>query len=670
MPQVADPPAEPKPDAPRRPDTTLHRSLSGPIERIRAEDDGDDKVHRYQFKASSDSPVEMWRGVYEILDHTAEGIRLDWLNSGNAPALDMHNRWEQVGVIESARLEGQNIIVTVRVAPSQTDLIKDLEAGIIRNVSIGYRVHNEHLESREVDEQGDTIKATWRVTDWEPTEVSFVSIPADKSVGLGRSDEETAELKTRVKFLEHKLQSDSDNKPDPNRSQPNTTMPETADPPKKPSTIEIGEARQQRDDAVKAERERVAAINAIAGKARESGLGNHADTAAEFIEKGRSVEEFQRHVLDNVEKTPTVTQRELGVSDKDANRYDLTKVVNGLTRGDMSGCEHELEVSDAIKERAGRSNDRVAIPLDVLMRGYLPKDARQRDLVSVTLSGGGQTDTANHVVDNELLDQMFIESLRESSPVLGLGVTMLPGLTGDVTIPRELVNPDFYWVGEDAEPTEGTYDLDDISLSFKTLAARVPFTRQAMKQTTPNIEALLTNSLRRGQAIALEQALINGAGGSAPTGILQTAGIGSVSAATLSHAKLLELEESLGNANADTSGSVLLTNTRGKRRLLETEKATNTGIFLAAREGADLQTDIGRVVCTNNVPNNLGGGTDRSAIIFGNFRSLIVGMWGAMEIARDTATKAPTGGVVLRVFSDVDAVVSRPAEFAAIQDLS
>ena len=117
----------------------------------------------------------------------------------------MHNRYDQVGVIESAEPGEGHVMVTVRIAPSQTDLIADLEAGVVRNVSVGYRIYDEKLESREQDENGNTIKSTWRTTDWEPNEVSFVSIPADRTVGLGRSAEETDELKTRVKFLEDKL---------------------------------------------------------------------------------------------------------------------------------------------------------------------------------------------------------------------------------------------------------------------------------------------------------------------------------------------------------------------------------------------------------------------------------------------------------------------------------
>lgn len=662
-----------------RPQGVMHRSLSGEIRRVRMDGEGEDAAHRYEFRASSEEAVEMWPGVMEVLDHGAEAVRLDWLASGNAPALKMHDRYSQVGVVEKAAIEGRSVAVTVRVSPSQKDLIADLEAGIIRNVSIGYRVHAEFLEKRETDDEGYTTRATWRVTDWEPTEVSFVSIPADRSVGLGRAEDDDL-VKRRVKFLEDRLRAET-NTTMPTEA-PTTTEPARAEnPPSAPASAAPkaqGITAADRADIQKEERARVAGILAAAEKARASNLGDHADTAQKFISEGRSVGDFNQHVLDNIPQGGNVSQRDLGVSEKEAKRYDLNKVINGMARGDMRGCEYELEVSDAVKERNGKDNDRVAIPLDVLMRGYIPRDSRQRDLVSVTLSSSGQTDTGSKLVETDLLAEMFIESLRESTPVLGLGVTMIPGLTGDVSIPKELLTPDFYWVAEDAEPTEGDATFGSVDLEFKTVAARIPFTRQAMKQTTPNLEGVLTRSLRIGLGIAIESAIINGAGSSTvPQGVLGMSGIGDVTTGgTVTLDDLLALEEALGNANANVASAVTVTNSRGKRRLFSAKKDAGSGVFLAERDGAGrFMTDIGPGVVSNNVPSNLTDGgdpatLDRSAIIHGVWRSYVVAMWGGVELARDTATKAPTGGVVLRVFQDLDGTVARAGEFAAIQDLS
>lgn len=59
----------------------------------------------------------------------------------------------------------------------------DLEDGILTNTSGGYRVHEFKMVGEEED--GTPIL---RAVDWELKEASFVDIPADPTVGVGRSD--------------------------------------------------------------------------------------------------------------------------------------------------------------------------------------------------------------------------------------------------------------------------------------------------------------------------------------------------------------------------------------------------------------------------------------------------------------------------------------------------
>ena len=116
------------------------------------------------------------------MGHNADEVRLDWLASGNAPLLLQHNHNQQIGVIERASLEGSRGTAVVRFGNSALaqEVREDVDAGIRTNVSVGYRVHDMVLE-RETDG-----KESYRMTDWEPYEVSIVSVPADQSVGTNR----------------------------------------------------------------------------------------------------------------------------------------------------------------------------------------------------------------------------------------------------------------------------------------------------------------------------------------------------------------------------------------------------------------------------------------------------------------------------------------------------
>lgn len=663
MPATADPPEKKKKPADKTEfrkgkDQIFHRSL--PIENVERTREEDGSPASYTFRLSSETPVEFWSNEFEVLEHSAKAVRMDWIGSGNAPALWMHDRRSPVGIIESARIVKKSLEVTVRFGSSELaeSTRKDVEAGIIKNVSVGYRIHSWNLESSE-----DGVD-TYRVTDWEPQEGSFVTIPADKTVGVGRSESLRCLLSGATAENEEEPQRSQEPKP---RTMPATTTDE------KPPRIDEGELRSA---GAKEERERAAGINQICERTKGYDLEK---LRTEALENGTSLEVFRSSVLDEIQRqAPKLNQADMGVSQKDAKRYSIAKVMEGLRNGNLAQvATHELEVSEEIKRRSGKGGDTVAIPIDVALRGWIPKNERAlqafaatlgvstRDLQSVTLTGAGQSSTVSNIVETELLDELFVYSLREESALLEAGVTIIPGLVGNVEIPVELLNPEFYWVGEDEEPTEGQYGLGKVGLNFHTLAGQIPFTRQADKQSVPGIENLLIRSCRKGASLGLAKALYSGTGvGDVPRGILNTAGIGDVVAGgAYSRNVLIDLEVALGNSNV-TGESASFTNTTAAGGFAKTPVSADSDRFLgkyARGRRKLLETEIGDIHIDNLVPAN--------TIIHGVPSSLLVGMWGAMELGVDTATKAPTGGKVIRVFLDADCVVPQPANWAVCDDL-
>ena len=131
---------------------------------------------------SSETPVARWFGN-EILDHNASSVRMQRLQDRAALLLN-HDMEQQIGVVQSAAIGpdkvGRAVVKFSRSSLGQ-EIFQDVVDGIREKVSVGYAVHDMVLESR-VDGQLDT----YRVTDWEPLEISIVAIPADARVGVGR----------------------------------------------------------------------------------------------------------------------------------------------------------------------------------------------------------------------------------------------------------------------------------------------------------------------------------------------------------------------------------------------------------------------------------------------------------------------------------------------------
>jgi len=127
----------------------------------------------------------------ESLSLDPKHVRLGRLNGG-AAVLDNHNAWGGVrsilGVVEKAWLdkgEGR-CIVRFSTRADVEDIVRDDKAGIIRHVSIGYRV----TKFRDDSEKDSNVKR-FTAVDWEPFEVSLVTIPADAKAGVRSADQQS-----------------------------------------------------------------------------------------------------------------------------------------------------------------------------------------------------------------------------------------------------------------------------------------------------------------------------------------------------------------------------------------------------------------------------------------------------------------------------------------------
>lgn len=124
------------------------------------------------------------RPYIEELLVSPDAIRMDRLTSGRAPVLNNHYRYDlmcQIGVVETAGLNGGDGIATVRFSKREDvdPIWHDVKDKIIRNISVGYTIHA--VEMIPPGKDGDVW--TYRAIDWEPVELSLVTVPADGGAG-------------------------------------------------------------------------------------------------------------------------------------------------------------------------------------------------------------------------------------------------------------------------------------------------------------------------------------------------------------------------------------------------------------------------------------------------------------------------------------------------------
>ena len=580
----------------------------------------DEEKRTLELSFSSEAPVERYFGT-EILDHTPGAMRMDRMKTG-APFLLDHDRTQQIGVVERAELgqdkKGRAIIRMSKSAKAE-EIFQDIKDGIRTLISVGYRIYEAVLE-KSSKEDGDT----YRITDWEPMEISLVSIPADITVGVGRSAGEANE----VKIINHR------------------SKPEMADPkevviapePKAPAVSADELERQFREK----ESKRTEEIFAIG---EQFDMMSEAQAA---VRKGWDAEMFRKSVLDKLKEQRVIDTKAstIGMSDTEVQKFSLLRVIQAQMSGDWSKAGLEREVSNTLAKKMGTEPKGTLIPHDVLLSEKRFADFKR----TLTTSG-----TPTNLVGTDHLASNFIDLLRNRAAIARLGALMLTGLRGNVSIPRQSGAATAAWVAEGNAPSLSDQSFGNLSLSPKTVAARTKMTRQLIMQSDPQIEAIVLNDLIKQIALAVDLAAINGDGASNnPTGILETSGIGAVTGTSLAWPGVVELETDVAAANADDLGSMSYLTNATVRGLLKTRKKDDgSGIFLW--EGGEMNGYPGFV--SNQVP--------AATLIFGAFSQIILAMWGGLDVLINPYAESGTGNVIIETFQSADVGARQIAAFSA-----
>tara|TARA_R100000654_G_scaffold71929_1_gene103303 strand:- start:1370 stop:1975 length:606 start_codon:yes stop_codon:yes gene_type:complete len=197
-------------------------------------------------------------------------------------------------------------------------------------------------------------------------------------------------------------------------------------------------------------------------------------------------------------------------------------------------------------------------------------------------------------------------------------------------------------------------------------------------QATPEIEGLIRDDFISTLATKLDSVALNGGGSNEPDGILQTTGIGSVAIGTNGGAitldKVLDLKQTVAVDNADVASCAFVTNTAVENALSKL-KDGNSAYHLSPYAGAIGSQQIANrsFMVSNNVPSNLTKGSSSgvcSAMIYGNFSDLLIGLFSDAEILVDPYTLSQTGVTSVRILQAIDVKVRHAESFGAIQDIT
>lgn len=591
---------------------------------------------------SSEEPYD--RGGYiEILDHSDTAVRMDRLNSG-AALLVNHTESDQVGVVESARIDPDRIgraVVRFGQSPRAQEIHQDVIDGIRPNVSVGYIVH--FAQQAGADENGTPII---QVTDWEPIELTIAAIPADSTVGFGRSLN-NGDL--QMNGIEDAIKNET-------------------------GTL----TRSQRKGLTRAqeiESTRIADLRVVASLYAKHGANEIVES---FVRSGESVDDFQRALM--VKMTTGHSDAREGLVADYPEQRGATPIRSGSWASDYGSYVQDtrgyqlplLARNQSVREHMGRSgsSEYQNLNLGKFIKGAITGNWRNAELEQRAMSEG-VLGAGGYMVPTPLAAEL-IDLSRNLSVLLEAGARTVLFDSQSLKIARVITDPVAAWKAENAAITKSDMAVDSVVLTARTLTALVPVSLELLEDA-PNASAAITEALAAGLALELDRAGLLGSGaGSEPTGIFNAAGVQSISmgtngAALTNFSQLSQAVQKVWEANSRPTAAIYAPRTAGVLDRL----ADTTGQPMVPPPSFQ---ELKRLV-SNQVPVTQVQGTSgavASCAFVGDFSKLIVGMRTNLTIQISSEAGDASGSAFsslqywIRAHLRADIALTRPNQFVKV----
>ena len=563
---------------------------------------------------------------------------------------------EQIGIMDKPEVKDGKICGTIRFGHSQKarDIEADALDGIKRNMSVGYIV-NEYKRDGVDAKTGLPI---FRVTNWTPYEASFVNVPADTNIGVGRAEADEPTTRTAAKPA-----AESTNKKGIQIMDKPTTAGYTAE--QKTKIREMASAAHVSGEEVAD----ILTSERSFEEIREELLNRREKYLAELAKKPAKPAEEARAVIDEGDKA------------KIRQKYDFAKVLRyyaEVAESKYSSIDigFEREISDELAKQTGRAVQGILLPDFVGNRAAAnPSDgsltlgtpAYDTDTAAGGITGIGGA--GKNLIANMLLSGQFIDALVATLVLREqLGAEVLTGLVGNISIPKGGSITGGWISTEGGNAAKKNPTFGQITATPHTYGAYVDITRKLLLQSSVNVQAKVLEWLMYACANGLETAAFQGSGTAGqPTGLC-TALSGTAWSNAPTFDKIVDLIAATKIANSYKPSMKFVGNSGVWAKLAKTRD------YEVLTDGADTQKNVGaiggsvrlldtatnKVIGRDFVEANL---MPEKKLLFGDFTQLSVCLWSGTDIIVDPYANDTNGGLRLVALQDSDILIKRPESF-------
>ncbi|ENG1949888.1 phage major capsid protein [Escherichia coli] len=641
--------------------------------------EGHNDQYEFEIAFSSEQPYQrqFWDEqnqemvvLDEILVHTPEAVDLSRLNN-NAPLLFNHNFDNHLGVVCDARIDADNVGRALVKFSKHGTLANDVRnkviEGTMEKISVGYDIKEYHI---------DYAKGQLIVTKWAPYELSFVTVPADDSVGLNRSlntitvnleakrdmtKEQIEEIKEEQEAApveetpveenkEPEVEETQERQVEENKENENLEDGKDAEHPESvdddSSTVREAEEVKEEREAPPVEEEK---IEEGAERSEEDELEireiarelniNDEELERALAVKDMTPEAFRTKALNKIATAQRNNEQQIKDS-KMEKTFDLNNVIRSLVDGAALGA-NEAEYS-AMAAGAAMQRGRAARGGSV----FVPAAALR------AAADGNTKATLTDITDEKLLTESYVEMLLPESVLGRLGVTVLSGLNAPVAVPKMTASSveSFGFVDENGAAPEGKAEFANVKMAPKTFAGGNPISRQSLK-TVPGIATLITDHINKAVRIKLEQLILSDKENArGPAGLVKQLVDGGrvTKKAAFSYKDFLKEIAALTDAGVPAQAIKFAMSGATAAELESTLKDNGVSGYII--ENGKL---AGYDVVTSGV-------IPADHIVLGDFSGITIGEWGGLELDMDDTTYRAQSAIVPRIWVDLDFTVVQP----------
>ena len=539
---------------------------------------------------------------YEVLGH-AEG-EIDFSRMKDGLVIQDTHWGDQIGIMRNPEVKDGKLtgVIEFGCGERAQEIKRDAIAGIRRNMSVGYIV----MELKEDGEAEDGLPI-FRAVKWMPYEASFVNVPADTCVGVGRSHEPTAAKPAAVNKESKKME------------------PEETKKAETPAGVTADEVRGIVTEAVSALREEISKKPEVPAPAN----------------RGVVFDEGERRQIER--------------------QYNLCAVIRALA-GEKVDVGFERELSEQIAKATKKEARGLFIP-DAAFRtltGVTNVDSH--------ITGNGAATVATNLLAGSYIEALVARTVLGPAGVRILSVLSgdiaipkggtatagwLTAEDGDATVGT----PAFSQITGTPHTISSNVDIS------RKLTLQSSLAVQAL------ITGLILDAIGRGiEAAAFDGTGSSGqpTGLSATVGINS---VSSLTAGAPTHEALVDFWEKIYTANAAGASMKFIGSPAVKALLCKTRDIlpfNNTG---AKANSSVVGAVGGEFLCTKDGTVEgyeflMSGLCNAKKLYFGDWSQLVLAFWSGVDLTVDPYSLSTKGALRLVAFQDCDVLVRHPKAFA------